>query len=251
MSEATGGYQTVPDRPAYHPSGDLMTTMPTPPAPPGRSPQPAPALQPDRPGPSSLNAESASASTSAPSSCMASAEADGAQRQPAPHRAASPSGRSPRTPVRKGPPGRRDSRRPGSRHPDSAAGRPSASALRAAAARERERQPPYWFASRLVLVLSGQQPVHTLLRYTRSSAYETLSGLASHAPLRPRGADRTSPAVLDARGSQPRDGVIEAFARIVTGDRQRAIAFRLELCPDRRWRCAAVELDGQSPAGRR
>jgi hypothetical protein len=40
--------------------------------------------------------------------------------------------------------------------------------------------------------------------------------------------------------------VIEAFARIVTGDRQRAIAFRLELCADHRWRCSAVELDGQS-----
>lgn len=102
-----------------------------------------------------------------------------------------------------------------------------------------------------MLVLSGQQPVHSLLRYTRGAAYEKLTGLASHAPLRPRGANLTSPAVLDAHGSQPRDGVIEAFARIVTGDRQRAIAFRLELCPDRRWRCAAVELDGQSPAGRR
>ncbi|OEU87578.1 hypothetical protein DB35_26990 [Streptomyces abyssalis] len=122
--------------------------------------------------------------------------------------------------------------------------------MRAAAARERERQPPYWFASRLVLVLSGQRPVHTLLGHTRSSAYEHLSGLASHAPLRPRGADRTSPSVLDARGSRPRDGVIEAFARIVTGDRQRAMAFRLELCADRRWRCTAVELDGQSPSAR-
>lgn len=147
---------------------------------------------------------------------------------------------------RTGPPGRRDSRRPETRRSGAAAARPSADALRAAAARERERQPPYWFANRLVLVLSGQRPVHTLLRHTRSSAYDQLSGLASHAPLRPRGANRRSPAVLEARGSRPRDGVIEAFARIVTGDRQRAIAFRLELCPDHRWRCAAVELDGQS-----
>lgn len=154
------------------------------------------------------------------------------------------------TPVRKGPPGRRDSRRPETQRPAAVPNRPSASALRAAAARERERQPPYWFASRLVLVLSGQRPVHSMLRHTRSSAYEKLSGLAPQAPLRPRGADRTSPAVLDARGSQPRDGVIEAFARIVTGDRQRAIAFRLELCPDHRWRCAAVELDGQSASRR-
>jgi hypothetical protein len=161
---------------------------------------------------------------------------------------ASVRGRKPLT--RKGPPGRRDSRRPGTRRSSAVVNRPSASALRAAAARERERQPPFWFASRLVLVLSGQRPVHSLLRHTRPSAYEELSGLASYAPLRPRGANRTSPAVLDARGSRPRDGVIEAFARIVTGDRQRAMAFRLELCDDRRWRCAAVELDGQSTARR-
>lgn len=181
---------------------------------------------------------------------------------PAPAAASSP--RSRQAPARKAPPGRRDSRRPEIRRsrPATAArsstapsalptAAPSASALRAAAARERERQPPFWFASRLVLVLSGQRPVHTLLGHVRGPAYEQLSGLAHHAPLRPRGADRTAPAVLDARGSRPRDGVIEAFARIVTGDRQRAIAFRLELCTDRRWRCAAVELDGQSPSDRR
>lgn len=184
---------------------------------------------------------------------------------PTPPAAASP--RNHRSaPARTAPPGRRDSRRPESRRPRPATGTsrsgaprsgtpsaasPSASALRAAAARERERQPPFWFASRLVLVLSGQRPVHSLLGHVHGSAYEQLSGLASHAPLRPRGADRTSPAVLDARGSRPSDGVIEAFARIVSGDRQRAMAFRLELCPDRRWRCSAVELDGQSPADRR
>ncbi|WP_246530983.1 Rv3235 family protein [Streptomyces bathyalis] len=171
---------------------------------------------------------------------------------PTPPAAASP--RSRRTTARKAPPGRRDSRRPEIRRPGPVTPRPSASpsasALRAAAARERERQPPFWFASRLVLVLSGQRPVHSLLGHIRSSAYEELSGLASRAPLRPRGADRTSPAVLDARGTRPSDGVIEAFARIVTGNRQRAMAFRLELCPDRRWRCAAVELDGQSPSDR-
>ncbi|SCK21192.1 hypothetical protein H180DRAFT_01575 [Streptomyces sp. WMMB 322] len=176
---------------------------------------------------------------------------------PTPPAAASP--RNHRTAARKAPPGRRDSRRPETRRPGPVTARPvsgrtaaspSASALRAAAARERERQPPFWFASRLVLVLSGQRPVHSLLGHIRSSAYEELSGLASHAPLRPRGTDRTSPAVLDARGTRPSDGVIEAFARIVTGNRQRAMAFRLELCPDRRWRCAAVELDGQSPSNR-
>lgn len=172
---------------------------------------------------------------------------------PTPPAAASPRNRQASS--HKAPPARRDSRRPGIRRTRTGTARPaaspSASALRAAAARERERQPPFWFASRLVLVLSGQRPVHSLLGHIRGSAYEQLSGLATHAPLRPRGADRTSPAVLDARGSRPRDGVIEAFARIVTGDRQRAMAFRLELCPDRRWRCAAVELDGQPTSDRR
>lgn len=167
---------------------------------------------------------------------------------PTPPAAASP--RSRHAPARKAPPGRRDSRRPEPRRTRPAPA-PSASALRAAAARERERQPPYWFANRLVLVLSGQRPVHTLLGHTLGPAYEQLSGLASHAPLRPRGGDRTSPAVLHAHGSRPQDGVIEAFARIAAGDRQRAMAFRLEMCADRRWRCAAVELDGQSPADRR
>ncbi|GAA2091507.1 Rv3235 family protein [Streptomyces albiaxialis] len=109
--------------------------------------------------------------------------------------------------------------------------------------RSRERQPPFWFARRLLLVLSGQCPVHTLLAHARGAAYDRLAGLAPLAPLRPRGADRTTPAVLEARGTQPRDGVIEAFARIATGGRQRAMAFRLELSQDRRWQCTAIELD--------
>jgi hypothetical protein len=152
---------------------------------------------------------------------------------------------------RTGPPGRRDSRRPGG-GPQRPAQRnlPPGSALRAAAARERERQPPYWFACRLLLVLSGQRPVHSLLRFTRGPGYDTLCRLARHAPLRPQGADRTTPAVLTARGSTPQDGVIEASARVVTGGSQRALAFRLEYCPDRRWRCTAVELDGRPARGR-
>lgn len=153
-------------------------------------------------------------------------------------------------PARTGPPGRRDSRRPETRSSPAPA-RPSASALRAAAQRERERQPPYWFARRLLLVLSGQHPVHTLIRHVRSSAYEQLSLLATVAPLRPQGPDRTTPALLEARGTRPRDGVIEAFARVSTGGRQRAIAFRLEYSAQRRWLCAAVELDGLSGAARR
>ncbi|NLU67393.1 hypothetical protein HCC30_08960 [Streptomyces sp. HNM0574] len=138
------------------------------------------------------------------------------------------------------PPGRRDSRRPSSR--------PAASALRAAAMRERERQPPLWFARQLLLVLSGQRPVHALLRHVTDAAYEQLLALGPLAPLRPRGRERGTPTVLEARGTRPREGVIEAFARVMTGGRQRAMAFRLEYDAERRWLCAAVELDGLFPA---
>ncbi|MDJ1137616.1 Rv3235 family protein [Streptomyces iconiensis] len=139
-------------------------------------------------------------------------------------------GRGPGRGAASRPPGRRDSRRPAD------------SALRAAAHRERERQPPFWFARRLLLVLSGQCPVHTLLAHTKGAAYDRLAALAPLSPLRPRGADRSTPAVLEARGCQPRQGIIEAFARVATGSDQRAMAFRLELCPDKRWRCTAIEI---------
>jgi len=162
-----------------------------------------------------------------------------------------PGGRRTAAPNRTGPPGRQDSRRPGG-GPQRPAPRsvPPGSALRAAAARERERQPPYWFACRLLLVLSGQRPVHSLLRYTRGPGYDALCRLARHAPLRPVGADRSTPAVLAAHGSSPAQGVIEASARVATGGAQRALAFRLERSADRTWRCTAVELDGRPARGR-
>ena len=147
---------------------------------------------------------------------------------------------------RTGPPGRRDGRRPGGGPARTAPPSvPHASALRAAALRERVNQPPYWFASRLLLVLSGQRPVHSLLRFTRGPGYDALCRLARHAPLRPAGADRSTPAVLTARGSTPCEDVIEASARVMTGGAQRALAFRLERGADRTWRCTAVELDGR------
>ncbi|WP_308698456.1 Rv3235 family protein [Streptomyces cacaoi] len=134
------------------------------------------------------------------------------------------------------PPGRRDSRRPAD------------SALRAAAGRAREHRPPHWFAQRLLLVLSGQCPVHTLVAHVRGTAFDRLSALAPLAPFRPRGSDRSTPAVLAAHGSSPVPGVIEGCARIATGDRQRALAFRLEFCPDaRRWQCTALTLDTDAP----
>jgi hypothetical protein len=131
-------------------------------------------------------------------------------------------------PARTGPPGRRDSRRPATR------GGPRTTAAR----------PPVhrWFADQLMLVLSGRRPVHALLGHVRSPAYEQLITLAAHRPLLPRGADRRVAVLASVYGQRSRADVIEAYARVTVGGRDRALAFRLEACVDRRWRCAAVEL---------
>ncbi|MFF8399325.1 Rv3235 family protein [Streptomyces sp. NPDC016172] len=100
------------------------------------------------------------------------------------------------------------------------------------------------FADLLVAVLSGHRPVHSMLRHTRGRAYDELAWLAERGPLRTRGA---RPVVRDIGYFEPRPGAIEAFARIGAGDRLRAMAFRLELGQDRRWRCTAVELGGPRP----
>ncbi|KAF3465741.1 Rv3235 family protein [Streptomyces sp. Tu 3180] len=100
------------------------------------------------------------------------------------------------------------------------------------------------FAELLLAVLSGQRPVHAMLRHTAGRAYDELVRLAEHGPLRTRGA---RPVVRDVGYFVPREGAIEAFARIGAGDRLRAMAFRLERGRDLRWRCTAVELGGPRP----
>ncbi|MFF3851425.1 Rv3235 family protein [Streptomyces sp. NPDC002328] len=103
-------------------------------------------------------------------------------------------------------------------------------------------RPTDLFADRLLAVLSGRRPVHCMLRHTVGHAYDDLAHLAENGPLRfPHG---VSPVVRDIGYYVPRPGAIEAFARIGAGDRLRAMAFRLELGPDHRWRCTAVELGG-------
>ncbi|MGW6737611.1 Rv3235 family protein [Streptomyces sp. NPDC055013] len=97
------------------------------------------------------------------------------------------------------------------------------------------------FADRLLLVLSGQRPVHWMLRHTAGRAYDELARLAERGLLRTRG---TRPVVRDIGYFEPRPGAIEAFARIGAGDQLRAMAFRLEQGGDLRWRCTAVELGG-------
>ncbi|MET9430793.1 Rv3235 family protein [Streptomyces sp. NPDC003036] len=133
------------------------------------------------------------------------------------------------------PAGRRDQRAPG-----------GAGTVRQA--RPQRPQPPHAvFAERLLAVLSGERPVHWMLGQTVGEAYDQLIRLAPHAPLRARGAHAARPVIRRCGVFPLRPGVVEAFATIATGDRFRAMAFRLEQGEDRRWRCAAVELGGNHP----
>lgn len=146
-------------------------------------------------------------------------------------------------------PGRRDIRRPGGgpgTRRDTRTPAPVASSE--AARRLRDALPRYWFAERLLAVLSGRRPVHWMLNHTVGDAYEQLVLLAPLLPLRIHG---HRPVVRFCDEYAPRDGVIEAFARISAGERVRAMAFRLEQGPDQRWRCAAVELGGERPKAER
>ncbi|MGW1379005.1 Rv3235 family protein [Streptomyces sp. NPDC002446] len=116
--------------------------------------------------------------------------------------------------------------------------------------RAHESRPHLWFAHQLVLTLSGQRPVHALLGHALPAAYDRLVELAPQAPLRPPlgpGRRGPVPTVRECGLCRPRRGVIEAFARIAAGERLRALAFRLELGADSRWRCAALDI-GPAPA---
>ncbi|PJJ02307.1 hypothetical protein BX264_2646 [Streptomyces sp. 2333.5] len=115
--------------------------------------------------------------------------------------------------------------------------------------RAQQSRPHHWFAEQLLLALSGQRPVHALLGHALPAAYDRLAELAPQAPLRPvpvPGVRGDDPTVRDCGLCRPRRGVIEAFARIAAGERLRALAFRLELGADARWRCAALDI-GPAP----
>ncbi|WP_254076465.1 Rv3235 family protein [Streptomyces pacificus] len=140
--------------------------------------------------------------------------------------------------------------RPGNRHDSRAPGRaPSRRGAEhgaehgpGASVGSRSRLPRYWFAERLLSVLSGHRPVHWMLGHTIGHAYEQLVRLAPGAPLSMNG---LRPVLRHCDEYVPQPGVIEAFARITAGERVRAMAFRLEQGTDLRWRCAAVELGGE------
>ncbi|WP_212911902.1 Rv3235 family protein [Streptomyces sp. TS71-3] len=159
------------------------------------------------------------------------------------------------------PPGRHDTRRPGGTPvrtttrtgPQTTPGSPAPGGPPPAPAGTRRTtdapgagRPTDVFADKLLAVLSGQRPVHWMLRHTAGQAYDDLAWLAERSPLRARG---SRPVVLDIGFFVPREGAVEAFARIGAGERLSALAFRLELGRDQRWRCTAVELGG--PALRR
>ncbi|MEU6317372.1 Rv3235 family protein [Streptomyces sp. NPDC047009] len=149
------------------------------------------------------------------------------------------------------PPVRHDTRRPGStpRHtaPRPGTSRATPPVAPGPAGPVAQPRPTDVFADRLVSVLSGQRPVHSMLRHTVGRAYDELAWLAERGALRTRG---TRPVVRDIGYYVPRPGAIEAFARIGAGDQLRAMAFRLECGTDHRWRCTAVELGGPRRPGR-
>ncbi|KOV57675.1 Rv3235 family protein [Streptomyces sp. MMG1121] len=147
------------------------------------------------------------------------------------------------------PPTRHDTRRPGGappRKPALRSNRDTPPTTRRSAGTPRTApetarpplRPTDVFADRLLAVLSGQRPVHWMLRHTAGRAYDDLTRLAERRPLRTRG---SRPVVHDIGYYVPCDGVLEVFARISAGAQLRALAFRLELGQDLRWRCTAVE----------
>ncbi|MEV7754606.1 Rv3235 family protein [Streptomyces griseofuscus] len=156
--------------------------------------------------------------------------------------------RTPHPRPRHRPPTRHDTRRPSSGSRRAAADSRTTATTRPArpqpprtAPQEpaRPTRPTDLFADRLVAVLSGQRPVHWMLRHTAGRAYDDLARLAAEGPLRTRGAAR--PVVRDIGYYVAGEGALEVFARIGAGSRLRALAFRLERGADLRWRCTAVE----------
>ncbi|MBX7546446.1 Rv3235 family protein [Streptomyces sp. NPDC004232] len=151
------------------------------------------------------------------------------------------------------PPTRHDTRRPGGAPPRKpptgsardtpAPARTAGPPLRAPETAQPPQRPTDVFADRLLAVLSGQRPVHWMLRHTAGRAYDDLALLAERGPLRTHGA---RPVVRDIGYYVPCDGALEVFARISAGSRLRALAFRLELGQDLRWRCTAVEAGARS-----
>ncbi|BBC33662.1 uncharacterized protein SGFS_049560 [Streptomyces graminofaciens] len=142
------------------------------------------------------------------------------------------------------PPVRHDTRRPGTGPSRTAPARGTGrtAAATAPAAPAPQLRPTDHFADLLLAVLSGQRPVHSMLRHTVGRAYDELAWLTERGLLRTTRGSR--PVIRDIGHYVAGPGALEVFARIGAGDQLRAMAFRLEHGPDHRWRCTAVELGG-------
>ncbi|MFG2647356.1 Rv3235 family protein [Streptomyces sp. NPDC048436] len=104
--------------------------------------------------------------------------------------------------------------------------------------------PTELFTERLLLVLSGQKPVHWAAPHITHTTFDDLARLAELAPLTVNG---LRPTVHRIGHYEPRPGVYEVFARIGAGPALRALAFRLHLGEDQKWRCTAVEVGAPAP----
>ncbi|MFD5701858.1 Rv3235 family protein [Streptomyces lasiicapitis] len=139
---------------------------------------------------------------------------------------AGPRPTGPRPPAGR-PPSRQDPRRPSGSRPRRIPAQPPP-------------HPAELFTELLLLVLSGQRPVHAVARHIAHTAYDDLVRLAELLPLRSVGGHR--PAVQRVGHYEVRPGVFEVFARVGAGPALRALAFRLHQGDDERWRCTAVEV---------
>ncbi|MGW6024809.1 Rv3235 family protein [Streptomyces sp. NPDC055099] len=143
-------------------------------------------------------------------------------------------------PVTTRPPGRTDPRRPSAARTPRPAPRTPTRPVRPL--RTPPQPPPHpteLFTERLLLVLSGQKPVHWAARHIAHTAFDDLTRLAEQTPLTVNG---RRPTIHRIGHYEPRPGVYEVFARIGAGPALRALAFRLHLGADQRWRCTAVEV---------
>ncbi|MEU7023290.1 Rv3235 family protein [Streptomyces sp. NPDC046203] len=111
---------------------------------------------------------------------------------------------------------------------------------RAGTAPRRTAPPHVLFAERLLAVLSGDRPVHSMLGYAAGEAYDRLVQAGPRPPFR---STRWRPALHRCGCRRSDGGALEVFAIVATGDSFRALAFRLVQGPDLRWRCSAVEFD--------
>ncbi|MBO9523864.1 MAG: hypothetical protein J7518_20205 [Nocardioidaceae bacterium] len=101
------------------------------------------------------------------------------------------------------------------------------------------------FAQILVEVLTGDRGPHQLLHWTTEEIYLVLQrraaalqrAVSNAAPTR-----RLSAQVRSVHLTRPQPDAAELGIHVRHGARSRAIAARIELGPDGRWRCCALEL---------